>query len=291
MNGHVALVSQTGKVRRPALMQIAAAVQKQVQRDLAELWHVTATVDAFDTLPEVPADYWRVVIRDNINLPGALGAHWTEDGQPFALVQASDDVDRTCHRVSHEVLEMLIDPPGTRMLAGPPPNNPSGRVNYIVEICDPTQASAYPINGIHVCDFVTPAYFGPVAAAGARYSYSGKVTAPRQLLEGGYYSWVDLISNHLWQAEQVNGQMSLFDRGRFDPNLPIRLQADLQMREARRARPPPAPAFDASVREQHGLATASRARDLQSQISRIVRRARRQEQRTILAADAETPRA
>jgi hypothetical protein len=52
---------------------VAAALQKQVTRDFGPVWQITGTVDAFETLETVPVDYWPVVIRDNINEPGAAG--------------------------------------------------------------------------------------------------------------------------------------------------------------------------------------------------------------------------
>ena len=183
MEAHIALVTQSGRLDLPDLMRIAAAAQKQVQRDLAGLWQVSASVDAFATLSDVPTDYWRVVIRDDIGLSNAVGAHWTHDGQPFALVRTASDINRVCQAVSHEVLEMLIDPNGSRLVAGASPLDPLDRVNFILEICDPTQASVYAVNGLAVCDFVTPAYFGPVTADGARYSYNGRPWSSRAARE------------------------------------------------------------------------------------------------------------
>src|SRR5262249_60863709 len=54
-------------------------------------------------------------------------------------------------------------------------------------------------NGILVSDFYTPNYFDPVKAAGVRYSYTGALTEPRQVLPGGYLSWQDAASGHWWQ--------------------------------------------------------------------------------------------
>ena len=273
MSAHVALVSQSDLVGAADLLKISAAVQKQVQRDLAALWDITATVDAYSWLGDVPTDYWRVVIRDDIGLDDAAGAHWTADHQPFALVRSSDDINRVCHRVSHEVLEMLIDPSGNRMIAGASPSDPQARVNFIVEICDPTQgANAYPVNGLYVSDFVGPAYFSPPAGPAARYAWSGKVGRPHEVLDGGYLSWVDPMTDHLWQKETVGGQAQLYDRGRFNPAQPIRLQSDLHMRRGRRDGAYPAPLFDAMVGERLQEAAERRARTLEAQIRRLIRR-------------------
>ena len=57
-----------------------------------------------------------------------------------------------------------------------------------MEVSDPCEASefAYSVNGILVSDFYTPKYFDPVAAPGVRYSFTGSLTGPLQMLRGGY---------------------------------------------------------------------------------------------------------
>jgi hypothetical protein len=74
-------------------------------------------------------------------------------------------------------------------------------------VCDPCEASdfAYSVNGILVSDFYTPHYFDPVTASGVRYSYTGAITRPRQVLRGGYLSWKDSVSGHWWQETWFDG--------------------------------------------------------------------------------------
>src|SRR6266852_429959 len=133
---HVALVSDTPSVSLADVSNVSAAIQKQVTRDFGPLWDVNATVDAFPKLEAVPVDYWPVIIRDDINQPGAAGFHTDNNWQPFSLVQADDSWALTS---SHEALEMLADPFGSRTIAGsPPPASPDpisqfDRVIYLVE--------------------------------------------------------------------------------------------------------------------------------------------------------------
>ena len=254
-------------------MQISAAVQKQVLRDLAPLWMKSASVDAFDRIDDAPTDYWPIIIRDNIDARGVQGAHWTRDGQPFALVQAGADIDFVCVRVSHEALEMLIDPYGNMVIAGASPQDPSDRVNFVVEVCDPVQGphNGYSVNGLLVSDFVTPAYFGPISAPSGRYSYSGRVTDHHQVLESGYLSWIDPLEDRLWQAENVGGQLTVYDRGRYEPDQPMRMQSDLHMWNHRSDRESPSltltsPRIGQRARE----AFVSRANGIQRQIAQIL---------------------
>jgi hypothetical protein len=92
---------------------VAAALQKQVTRDFGPVWGINATVDSFDSLESVPVDYWPVILRDDINEPGAAGFHTDDQGQPFSLVQVDEKWPLTA---SHETLEMLADPFGNRTI-------------------------------------------------------------------------------------------------------------------------------------------------------------------------------
>jgi hypothetical protein len=56
-----------------------------------------------------------------------------------------------------------------------------------------------------VSDFYTPNYFDPVTASGVRYSYTGAITKPGQVLRGGYLSWKDATSGHWWQETWFDG--------------------------------------------------------------------------------------
>jgi hypothetical protein len=215
----LALVSESKQVPVGDVHKVAAALQKQATRDLAPIWEISATVDMFDKLEHVPAGYWPMIVMDNIHTPGAAGIHEDRDGQPFALIMASSELDTWSLTASHEAFEMLVDPFGNRIIAGDSPKADQGRVNFLVEVCDPCEAAdfGYTANGILVSDFYTPHYFDPVSAPGVRYSYTGAITEPRQLLRGGYLSWLDPASNHWWQEIWFDGaQPSFRDLGAID---------------------------------------------------------------------------
>lgn len=216
LNAHVALVSETDSVQFGALSTVAAAIQKQVTRDFGPLWSVNATVDAFDSLESVPVDYWPVIIRDDINEPGAAGFHTDDHGQPFSLVQFDSNWALT---TSHETLEMLADPFGSRTVAGdPPPQMPDDgpqleRVLYLVEVCDPCETITYNVNGQRLSDFITSHYYDPDGGTGIRYSFRGKIEAPHTVLDGGYVSFGNPADNHWYQIVVQDGQAQLRDLG------------------------------------------------------------------------------
>jgi len=208
----LALVSESNRVPLGDVMRVAAALQKQASRDLAPIWEISATVDAFERLEDVQPGYWPMIIMDDIGFSGAAGIHLDRDGQPFALITASSDLDTWALTASHEMLEMLVDPFGNRLVAGDSPKDGQGRVEFLVEVSDPSEAAqfGYSVNGILMSDFYTPRFFDPVAAPGVRYSFTGAITEPRDVLRGGYLSWHDPVSDDWWQEIWFSGAASQF---------------------------------------------------------------------------------
>lgn len=199
---HTALVSEVSSISGSELAAVGAALQKQVLRDVAPIWHIQATVDTFPRLEDVPLGYWPIILVENVE--GAAGIHLDKDGQPYALVEVEDNWSLTA---SHECLEMLVDPWGSKVIAGPSVKAGQGRVEYLVEICDPSEDAeyAYTVNGVLVSDFYTPSFFDPKPSQGVRYSFTGAIQKPRQVLKGGYLSWHDPKSKHWWQQTWFDG--------------------------------------------------------------------------------------
>lgn len=264
---HVALVSDTSTVSFADISTVAAALQKQATRDFGPLWQVNATVSAFAALESVPVDYWPVIVRDDINQPGAAGYHTDENGQPFSLVQADDQWQLT---VSHETLEMLADPFGNRTLAGapppqaPPPLSALQRVLYLVEVCDPCEDAqfAYGVNGQQLSDFITPHYYDPKGATGALYSFRGNIKGPHTVLENGYVSFGNPLTNEWYQIVVANGQTHVQDLGKLNRNgRSLRETVDDLVRQVRKNdRYRTKPRAEAEARRSAGVAESSRAR-------------------------------
>ncbi len=239
----VALVSEAPSVSFSDVSAVAAALQKQATRDFAPIWQVNATVSAFDTLESVPVDYWPIIVRANIDQPGAAGYHTDNNGQPFSLVEADAQWQLTA---SHETLEMLADPFGNRTIAGsPPPQAPAplsalGRVTYLLEVCDPCEDAqfAYGVNGQQLSDFITPHYYDPNGATGTQYSFRGNIRAPHTVLESGYVSFGNPVTNEWFQILMENGQIKVQDLGKLNRNgRSLRETIDELVRNVRRLDP------------------------------------------------------
>jgi len=232
---HVALVSESAQIKASDLTQVSAALQKQATRDLVQFWNIKPTVDAFPRLEDVPLGYWPIIVMDDIEQPGAAGVHLDKNGQPFALVTASAQRDVWSLTASHEMIEMLVDPFGNRLVAGDSPKPDQGRVQFLVEACDPSEAAqfAYTVNGILVSDFYSIRFFDPVAAPGVRYSFTGAITEPRQVLRGGYLSWLDIASDIWWQEVWFDDNPTFRSLGQLSAsNGSFRSQIDRRTEEA-----------------------------------------------------------
>lgn len=234
---HLALVVEAPQVSRRAVAEVAAALQRQLVRDVAPIWEVHATIDAFASIEHVPPGYWPILVGDHFPGVESVGIHLDRNGQPFALVEASPSWSLTA---SHEAIEMVIDPWGNRTVPGGSPlaetwpedhgPPPQGLVDILVEVCDPSGGAqwAYTVNGYLVSDFCTPNYYDPIGAPGVRYSFTGALTGPRQILPGGYLSWRDPGTGEWWQGERVEQPELRFRRiGRLDEDgRPIRERID-----------------------------------------------------------------
>jgi hypothetical protein len=238
-NRQLAIISQTPAAKPGPVAAAVAAIQKQVSRDLIPAWPMTAVVSYFPAINDMPDGYWPVVIRDTTGL-AAPGAHVSRDGQvPFAVVAYRPE-DWTVV-LSHEVLEMLVDPFGTEFVLGPAPDGSVQIVQYLAEICDPCQGAepdvtfAYAIDGIAVSDFVFRSYY--TTNETAQYSQTGNVRRPQELLPWGYFTWKDpATGDWSWRYAtdtevdtevlgQIPPQPNLHLRGFIDRRLEQRLAA------------------------------------------------------------------
>jgi len=229
---HLAIVSEPEVVEPRELTTVAAAVQKQVARDLAPIWNVQGTVSAFTKLEDVPVGYWPIFVLEGGG--SRHGVQQDEDGQPYALVEAGTDWSVSA---SHEVLEMLVDPAGNRVVAAALVQGDAARVEYLVEICDPCEAGefGYMVNGIRVSDFYTPAFFDPVASRGVRYDFTGAISRPLEVLPGGYLTWRDPVSGLWSQKRFLQEHPDVQSLGRIAPrDGSLRSQVDARTVEARK---------------------------------------------------------
>ena len=212
LQSKIVLVDTTATIDATVMAAAAEALNVQIARDVAPFWNVGATVSYGPDPNSIPQGMWPVLIVDT--LPDNEGGyHQTRQNQPYALVLNTPGSDEWTIDASHEIIEMLVDPYGNRLqnstsieLKGRKIEDGTGQFGYLVEACDPCEADkyAYPISGIAVSDFITPHFYDPVATPGTRYSFTGAIKAPRQILPGGYISWVNHETDQMQQLLYVD---------------------------------------------------------------------------------------
>jgi hypothetical protein len=96
---------------------------------------------------------------------------------------------------------MIADPFGNRLTPGPSIHPDQSTVEYLVEVCDPSEdfQFGYDIDDVRVSDFYTPAFFSTLQGSTPQYSFTNSIHQPRQVLEGGYLSWRDPTTDEWWQ--------------------------------------------------------------------------------------------
>jgi hypothetical protein len=214
--GRIALIPEEGVIEEgilnPAvLVRTAVAIDKQVKEHLRPIWQDVPdrTVVACPTMHEVQEDDWHVFLvktDPGFAFSPIKGFHLDEE-KPFATVEIKDDWQLIA---SHEVLEMLVDPTGDRLIAGnAPPDAKQGRVQFLVEVCDPCEQESYHLDDfpdVPLAYFYTPRYFDSTPQQGVQYAFKNIIKEPRQVLPGGYLSWFDPDSKRWFQKVKFGDQ-------------------------------------------------------------------------------------
>jgi hypothetical protein len=197
----VALINQTndGAVSSATLEQYAAALQQQVNNHLAPAWDVRADISVLDAGAVIPQGTLPLNIVDA--LAGQAGVHTNYQGQVSAEAVNGDQLSIT---LSHELLEMLVDPSGARVTEAPDldPYSAGQQVNYLVEVCDPCVIYSYDIDGVPVSDFVLPSFYDPDGTG--KVDFAGFLAGPLTVPLGCYISWLDPVDNR-WHELQPDG--------------------------------------------------------------------------------------
>ena len=215
----IALIAGTKRLAMAELTQVAQAIQKQLVDHVRPVWDIdVAEVRAFPTAGRVPKDYWRATVRDRIRPAGAWSIHSFANGQPFAEITFGEGWTLGA---SHDLIEMLVDPQVQRIEWGRSirPGDEHD-VAYMVQACDPCALTSYEIDGVKVADFSTPAFWTAAPGTKGKYSYTGSLSEPHEIIRGGYISWKDPKSRHYWQKLWWQGDPTYHDLGPYGADAP-----------------------------------------------------------------------
>ncbi len=184
----VEVLNASTAVSNAEVEAVCGALRKQVERDLAPAWGISADIRLLPAGAEPAAGSWLLLILDDSEYPGVPSYHTlTIEGLPlvkvFVRTARSRNFDWTMC-ASHELLEMLVDP----VLNSAVLRYTNGaRQLYVRQICDPCRDPqfAYRIDGILVSDFVFPAWFEDFRQPDSTpFDYGGHIHAPFGLLPG-----------------------------------------------------------------------------------------------------------
>ena len=198
MAHQIAIVNRSTVLSDDEVHRISAALQTQVSRDLTPLWgSADRELRFIPSTESAPKGLWWVVVLDGSDQAGARGYHdITPDGLPIGKAFAATDLMfgmQPSVTVSHELLEMIIDP-SINLTAQSGPNF------YAYEICDPCEDDVYSygIDGVRVSDFVTPAWFRSYEKPGTRFDYAAYINSPLQVLKGGFAQYLNPAAGTGW---------------------------------------------------------------------------------------------
>jgi len=226
----IGLVDTTGALEADLVQSVAAALNIQITRDLPQFWSISATVMYLPSPHKVPAGVWPVQLVKSLP-PGEGGFHLDKHKQPYAKVIATPKNDGWTIAASHETLEMLLDPYGNRLQSSVEIEikankivDGTGQYGYLVEACDPCEDDkfGYTINGVVVSDFITPHFYDPMVTPGTRYSFTGAIKAPRQILPGGYISWVNHEADEWQQLQYLSSRPKIVNLGKASADKSLR---------------------------------------------------------------------
>lgn len=226
----IGLVDTTGSLNSELVQSVAAALNIQVTRDLPQFWNVKATVMYLPSPHKIPAGVWPVQLVKTLP-PGEGGFHLDKHKQPYSKVIASPQNEGWTIAASHETLEMLVDPYGNRLqssveidIKGGKIVDGAGQYGYLVEACDPCEDDkyGYTINGVVVSDFITPHYYDLLDTPGTRYSFTGAIKSPRQILPGGYISFVNHEADEWQQIQYLSATPKLINLGKASADKSLR---------------------------------------------------------------------
>lgn len=219
---NISIVNKSTVFKDADLPTVCNGLQIQLTRDFYPIWGFNAKIWYTPLGANPTADHWALFILDNATQAGELGVHDVTPaglplGQAFAETAIADgsSIERT---LSHELGEMGADP-HVNLTAQ------VGSILYAYEPFDAPEADAYGYDitipdgwtgagtKVLVSDFVTPNWFQPGSTG--PFDFMNHITAPLQLLPGGYIGFLDLNNlNAGWQQSTMRTEADARMRAR-----------------------------------------------------------------------------
>lgn len=186
----IAVKNKSTLVKDDEVAAMVLALQRQVTEHFEPVWGVGARL--VFVKGKMPHNSYQIQIFDepsDAGDKGYLGYHFQDNGYPVASIFAKDDMadDGTISdTLSHEILEMLVDP-AVNLYAYRPAKGGRAERGYFYEVCDAVQCQHYRIDGVKVCDFVYPEWYEYMWPKNSRrFDHLGLLSEPFEILPGCY---------------------------------------------------------------------------------------------------------
>ncbi len=200
----ISIINNT-QLMKEDVQRTIRAVNRQLAEDFKRYWHrdVELRLEGWtgeQPDPDTPLDMRGdavLYLWDQDDVEDALGYHArTAAGVPFGFVftQLSIELGEAWSvTLSHEVLEMAMDPEVNLLAQGPHPDpDEDGRTVYHwYELCDAVQAVTYKIDEVDVANFVLPLYFTEGDEQRNHNDFLGTSLPSFGVSNGGYVGFFD----------------------------------------------------------------------------------------------------
>lgn len=218
------VIANISSVSDDALSAALAAIQIQINRDFCPEWGVTTKLSSQRmTSPlsagQIDTSHDAIIyLGDEAQDPyggvdGLLGYHARNTpGVAYGFVYLDACALRQQDwsvTLSHEILEMLVDPQTTGRAPGPDPTNLAGPdALFEMEVCDPTETDTYAIGAVSVSNFVTKRYFG-LNGANPATNFCRLPLSPFSARPGGYAQYHNQTGLQVLNGNSVSqGQLA-----------------------------------------------------------------------------------
>jgi hypothetical protein len=208
----ISVINHTGgKIKDKDIQVVIRSINRQIREDFEPYWSLGATLRLEGTSGDQPDKQNPVDMRgdaviylwDKTDVPNALGYHDRNfKGIPYGFVfeELSKQIGESWTvTLSHEALELILDPEVNLLVAGPHPK-PSENMRTVFhwyEACDAVQAQTYKIDEVEVSNFILPLYFTESDEYVGRNDFLGMQFKSNETLKsfsvspGGYVGFFD----------------------------------------------------------------------------------------------------
>ena len=181
-NPTISVANASNRLDDRDLQRAIRSVNRQLVEDFQPIWGRTwelmlhGSPTDFSDVDSLVEEHVRgeavIYVVDEPNLAGAVGYHALNAAElPYGFVfLLGDDWTIT---LSHEAMELIIDPTANVLVPGPDPRDHSNIVLHAHEVCDAVERTSYLVDDVRVSNFVTPQWFFAGNAPGTRDDFLG----------------------------------------------------------------------------------------------------------------------